>query len=277
MTDYEYVLDNTWKAAQDRLAQLEATFDAWSIRNLGEVGVDSEWKCLELAAGGGSIAAWLCRRVGPSGQVVAMDLEPRLLGALAMPNLRVQRHNILTDPLPESTFDLVHARALLTFLPEPKQVIRKMVSALKPGGWLLLEEPDYISAIPDPSMAAEAIELSTKGWDALLSHLRSKGYDTALGRHLYYDVIAAGLTEVKAEGFVPMQLGGTATARFWRITFEQVQSDLLAARLLTESEAGEYIRLLESSEYRWLSPTVMSVWGRRQLAGQEDVSPAPPC
>jgi trans-aconitate methyltransferase len=271
MTDYEYVLDNTWKAAQDRLAQLEAMFNPWSIRHLCEVGVDAGWKCLELAAGGGSIAGWLCRRVGPGGQVVAMDLEPRLLGALAMPNLRVERHNILTDPLPENAFDLVHARALLTFLSEPKQVIRKMVSALKPGGWLLLEEPDYISAIPDPSMTAEAIELSRKGWDALFSHLKSRGYDTALGRHLYYDVIATGLTEVKTEGLVPMQLGGTPTARFWRITFEQVQSELLAAGLLTESEAGEYIRLLESSEYRWLSPTVMSVWGRRRLAGQEDV------
>jgi hypothetical protein len=59
-----------------------------------------------------------------------------------------------------------------------------MVAALKPGGWLLLEEPDYVSAIPDPSMAPWAAALSQKVSEALASFGRS-GYDRELGRHLY--------------------------------------------------------------------------------------------
>jgi hypothetical protein len=81
---------------------------------------------------------------------------------------------------------------VLTFLPQPAETIAKLAASVKPGGWLLLEEPDYVSAIPDPSMAPAAAALSMKGWNALLGHLRSQGYDTGFGRHLYHDVATHG-------------------------------------------------------------------------------------
>src|SRR5215469_12310608 len=173
LSAYQYALDNKWKAARDRLTLLEEVWDPWTIRNLREVGVARNWHCLEIAGGHGSIASWLCNQVGSGGHVVATDLEPHFLEAIKAPNISVERHNILTDDLPESAFDLIHTRALLTFLPEPTLVIEKMLKAAKPGGWLLIEEPDYVSAIPDPTMTASARELSRKGWDALLGHLRS--------------------------------------------------------------------------------------------------------
>lgn len=74
MAEYEYLLDNEWKAARGQLAQLETVWDPWTIRNLGKVGVREGWDCLEVAGGGGSIAEWLCRQVGPTGRVVATDL-----------------------------------------------------------------------------------------------------------------------------------------------------------------------------------------------------------
>jgi len=266
MEKYQYMLDNVWKGARERLMQLELMLDPWTIRNLGLIGVEAGWRCLEVAGGGGSIAAWLCRQVGASGHVIATDLDTRFLEAIAAPNLEVRHHDILADPLPEAAFDLVHTRTLLAFLPQPDQAIRKMAAALKPGGWLLVEEPDYISAIADPSMSPGAVALSRKGWEALLSHARSRGYDTELGRHLYHDVCITGLVDVQAEGFVAMQLGGTPSARFWRLTLEQLQDNILAAGLLTQAELEDYRTLLESPEYRWLQPTAMSVWGRRALA-----------
>lgn len=263
MSEYQYMLDNAWKAARERLAQLEMMLDPWTIRNLGMVGVEAGWRCLEIAGGGGSITAWLCSQVGAHGHVMATDLDPRFLECIAAPNLEVRRHDILADPLPEASFDLVHARALLTFLPQPDRAIRKMVTALKPGGCLLIEEPDYVSAVPDPSMAPGAAALSRKAWDALLGHIRSRGYDTELGRRLYHDVCAAGLVDVQAEGLVTMQLGGTPSARFWRITLEQLQNDILAAGSLSQEELEDYRALLENPEFRWLSPMSMAVWGRR--------------
>ena len=162
MAGYEYVLDNKWEGTRDRLTLLERAVDPWTIRNLQEIGVGTGWYCLEVAAAGGSIASWLGSQVGLGGHVMATDLDPDLLEVIRGPNISIKRHNILSDDLPQSTFDLVHTRSLLTFLPDPRRAIAKLVSAIKPGGWLLIEEPDYVSAIPDPTMTKSAQELSRK-------------------------------------------------------------------------------------------------------------------
>src|SRR5262245_54849197 len=60
MAEYQYIADNAWKAARERLTLLELGADPWTIRNLGLLGVQAGWHCLEVAGGGGSIAAWLC-------------------------------------------------------------------------------------------------------------------------------------------------------------------------------------------------------------------------
>src|SRR5262245_44100310 len=99
MAEYQYALDNTWKAARERLALLETVSDPWTIRNLAIVGVAAGWRCLEVAGGGGYIDAWLCRQVGSSGHVLATDLGPHFMEVLAPTNLEVRRHNILTDAL----------------------------------------------------------------------------------------------------------------------------------------------------------------------------------
>jgi len=52
----------------------------------------------------------------------------------------VRRHNMATEPLPEAAFDLVHARLVLMHLPEREQALARMISALKPAGWLIDEE-----------------------------------------------------------------------------------------------------------------------------------------
>jgi hypothetical protein len=128
------------------------------------------------------------------------------------------------------------------------------------------ESADFVSAIPDPSMSPAAVALSKKGWDAVLSHLQTQGYDTAFGRHLYHDVAVNGLGDLQAEGFVAMQIGGDRFARFWEITLEQVQEHVLEAGRLTLEELEDYRLLLRRPEYRWLAPTMMSVWGRRIAA-----------
>jgi SAM-dependent methyltransferase len=264
VAEYKYPLTNVWKGARERLSLLEALWDPWTIRNFGKLRVGEGWHCLEIAGGGGSIAEWLCRQVGSSGHVVATDIEPRFLEAIKESNLEVWRHDIIHEPLPKQKFDLVHARAVLAFLPQPTEAITKIVAALKPGGWLLVESADFVSAIPDPSMAPAAVALSKKGWDAVIWHLRSQGYDTEFGRHLYHDVAVNGLGDLQAVGIVPMQIGGTEFTRFWQITLEQVQDHVLEAELLTLAELEDYRSLLASPEYRWLAPTMMSVWGRRQ-------------
>src|SRR5262249_46808189 len=129
----EYTLDNAWKHARERLALLEALTDPGTIRHLELIGVAPGWRCWETGGGGGSVAAWLCERVGPAGHVIATDLDTRFLAALRHDNLDVRRHDIVAKPPPEGAFDLVHARALLVHLTQREAVLDRMVAALRPG------------------------------------------------------------------------------------------------------------------------------------------------
>src|SRR5437763_1143496 len=96
------------EAAEDeRLEILQALYDPGSRarRSMVQPG----WRCLEMGAGRGSVAAWLAEQVGSSGEVVATDVDTRYLERLDVPNLRVVRHDILADPLDElepGSFDL---------------------------------------------------------------------------------------------------------------------------------------------------------------------------
>src|SRR5688500_13501668 len=75
----------------ERLRTLEALLDAGTIQHLERRGVRRGWRCLEVGAGGGSIAAWLAARVAPEGSVVATDLDTTVLEALAHPGSRCGR------------------------------------------------------------------------------------------------------------------------------------------------------------------------------------------
>ena len=60
------------------------------------------------------------------------------------------------DEFPESSFELVHVRAVLMHIADRMATLRRMVSWLAPGGWLLVEEADFgmWMADFDPTWAA---------------------------------------------------------------------------------------------------------------------------
>jgi ubiquinone/menaquinone biosynthesis C-methylase UbiE len=108
-------------------------------------------RCLEAAAGTGTIASWLARHC-PGAQVVATDVDTSLLERHADPQVQVLLHNVLTDDFPERSFDLIHARNLLGNIPEREHALARMVSWLAPGGIALIEDvttfPIYSSPYP---------------------------------------------------------------------------------------------------------------------------------
>jgi hypothetical protein len=50
--------------------------------------------------------------------------------------------DVADEPLPSGGFELIHSRAVITHLVARDVVLDKMIRALNPGGWLLLEEVD---------------------------------------------------------------------------------------------------------------------------------------
>jgi SAM-dependent methyltransferase len=158
---FTYALDNSSREAPARFDALSGIYDRDTIRHLQDRGVGECWRCLEVG-GGGSITAWLANRVGPTGGVLVTDIDPRFLEPLSAQNVEVREHNIVTDPLPEAAFDLIHARLVLIHLPEREKVLARLVSALKPGGWLVDEDFDSASLLPDPTVNAGEVILKLK-------------------------------------------------------------------------------------------------------------------
>ena len=70
-----YLLDNRQAEAGPRLAAIAELFDAATFRVLGATGVGPGWSCWEVGAGTPSVASWLADRVGPSGRILATDVD----------------------------------------------------------------------------------------------------------------------------------------------------------------------------------------------------------
>ena len=121
MTRSRYAFANRRAVQPERLRLLAALLDDGTFRLLERLGVQPGWRCLEVGAGGGSVAAWLCDRTAPGGSVLATDIDTTILRQLERPNLEVRVHDVLADELPEREFDLVHARLLLAWLADPEE------------------------------------------------------------------------------------------------------------------------------------------------------------
>ena len=262
--DSAYLLDNAAREAPERFGALSALYDRATIQHLENTGVGPGWQCLEVGGGGGSIAAWLATRVGPTGHVLVTDLDPRFLKRLQAPNLKVRRHNIASEPLPEAAFDLIHARLVLVHLPEPEKVLECLVAALKPGGYLVDEEFDSASLRSDPAVSPGEIQL--KSQTALFQVVDARGIERRLGRLLYGRLRGLGLVEVRAEARLSMWQGGSVGASLLRANFEQLHDPFIAGGHLTEQELQQDLAKLDSPDFVMPSPIMWTAWGRRPPA-----------
>jgi SAM-dependent methyltransferase len=72
--------------------------------------------------------------------VLATDIDVSWTEPAAGGALEVRRHDVIRDPPPAETFDLVHARLVLVHLKDRAAAMRVMIDALRPGGWLVIED-----------------------------------------------------------------------------------------------------------------------------------------
>jgi len=266
MPDTRYVFDNAHGEARERFPALSDLYDDETIRSLQAVGLAPGWQCLEVAAGGGSIAQWLAAKVGTSGRVLATDLDARFLESLADPAIEVRRHDVVRDPLPDSAFDIVHARLILVHLPERELALAKMVGALKPGGWLVCEEFDSLSMPADPAL--HPTECALKAQAAMQRVMAARGANTRYGRDLAARMRAHGLVDIHADGRMTMWQGGSAGARLFRANFEQLRDELLQIGLLTQAELDDDLAHLDDPRTLFPSPVMWTVRGRRPHSSQ---------
>lgn len=258
-----YAANEDFEAELQRLRIQESYYDAVTFRHLETLGVKDGWNCLEIGAGTGSVAEWLAKQVAPDGKVVATDINPRFLGLLNVPHLEIRQHNILLDPLEIDFYSLVHCRAVLQHLAEPEKALERMAKALRPGGWLLIEEVDYGSGLStDITNPAAAVFTRTT---RLMSEglRRNKIADPYFGRRVRELLEKLGFEGVNNEGVSQLTRGGDATAQVGARNIQIASKQLIAAGLITQTEADEAHHLLLDPSFYYIGSTLYAAWGKK--------------
>jgi SAM-dependent methyltransferase len=249
-----YVYDTAFEDERARLAGMEAQWDPGTFRHIEDLGLRPDAVCWEIGAGGGSVAARLVERCG---HLLVTDVDTRFIDHLAAESVTVQRHDVVADPTPEGPFDLIHARLLLEHLPGRDEVLDRLVGALRPGGWLLVEDYDWTSYGSEPT--SETVERVT---GAILEFMSEAGFDPYLGRRLIGALERRGLADAGAEGRLLVMHADHPGAAFYRLSLVSLRDAIAQRGTVTEAEIDEALAAFDRGDLILVSPTMVAAWGR---------------
>lgn len=238
---------------------------------LDAVGVAPGQRVLDLGCGPGLVSALLRERVGADGRVVAVDESPRWIGHLQAVAEREGWSNL--EPVQARLQDLEQApgsadaallRWVLSFLPDPAGMLRRLVGFLRPGGRLGVMDYNHLGVSLFPR---------SEGFDAVIratrQAYRDTGGDTFVMGSIHRLFRAAGLEPEHLENHVLS--GGPGTPVFeWADRFfpfhvpRLVEQGHLAAAD-AERFHGEWAERCADPDCLFFSPIVVAAVGRKPL------------
>jgi SAM-dependent methyltransferase len=250
----------------ERLKLQSRVWEPTGRRLLGEIGDGRGARAVDIGCG---VVGWLrllSEWVGPDGQVVGTDVDDAMLTVASefvaeegLGNVKLVKDDLFATSLEAASFDLVHSRYEITPLGRGPEQMTTYLQLVRPGGTVVLEDPDVSSWHFNPP--APALE---KLITLIVETFRRTGGDWNAGRKHLDLFRSVGIdAEVRAEVFalppghpylrLPLQF---ATA--------------LEARLLSLAGAGELERLRNAAEVELKEPgrwgttfTLIQSWGRR--------------
>jgi ubiquinone/menaquinone biosynthesis C-methylase UbiE len=103
-------------------------------------------RVLDVACGTGVVARLASERVGGTGSVAGLDVDPAMLAvarSAAPEGMFIEWHAASAEamPLPDASFDVVLCQMGLQFVPDRNAALREIWRVLAPGGRLLLSVP----------------------------------------------------------------------------------------------------------------------------------------
>ena len=129
-------------------------------------GIADGMRVLDVGCGDGFFMKRIARLIGPSGQVVGLDIDARALRAaaancrtLGVPYALVQGQSVAL-PFPDRSFDVCFSALSFFDFPDPISVIRSMCRVARGGGMLSVIEHDYNhqALFPFPARLELALE-----------------------------------------------------------------------------------------------------------------------
>ncbi|MGW1036056.1 methyltransferase [Streptomyces antibioticus] len=257
-----YLLDNRQAEAAERFDAFAALFDPTTFRHLEGLGVGPGWRCWEVGAGGTSVVSWLAKKVGPTGKVVATDIDTSLLTTVGRPPVEVRVHDVGTEEPPGDGFDLVHARLVLVHVPDRERALASMIKSLRPGGRLLVEDGDpALQPLICPDEHGPEQQLANRLRNGFRTLLADRGADLSYGRKLPRLLREAGLRRVEADAYFP--LSSDACGALESATVRQIRDRLVGAGLATEDDIDRHLANVATGTMDLATAPMISAWGRK--------------
>jgi hypothetical protein len=153
---------------------------------------------------------------------------------------------------------------VLVHVPQREAALARMVDALRPGGWIVVE--DYDPGFIDrsfPAFGLDRYDTFAKMLTAMRLVADSHGLDSTWGRSLYRRFVGLGLVEVGLEGHFAAWSGGSPGARLFQANFEQVRAEAVAAGYVTDEQVDRAVAELSAPDFAFSSPVMMTAWGRK--------------
>src|SRR5882724_1702186 len=148
----DYPLGNT-DAEHERLIRQAVRVTPTTERLFREASIGPGQRVLDIGSGVGDIAMLVARLVGPSGEVVAIERDPKSIAKARARVTEAGLHNVSFNEsdvgeIPDGKpFDAAVGRFILMYLPDPVVALRSISQLVRPGGVLAFQEPYWVPVL----------------------------------------------------------------------------------------------------------------------------------
>lgn len=137
-----------------------------------------------------------------------------------------------------------------------------MVRALRPGGWLVIEDADpALQPLICPDEHGPEQRLANRLRQGFRTLMASRGADLTFGRTLPRLLREAGLNAVEADAFFPITSPTCTTLEL--ATVHQIRDRLVAAGLATNAEVDQHLANITNGHLDLATAPLISAWGRK--------------
>ena len=153
----------------------ERSFEAMALKEGSSV--------LDAGCGIGLDTCRMGARTGKSGKVIGLDSNESMVSFAEknrppnLENVSFIRGDLLTLNFPDNFFDAIHIERTLEHLEDPKPALKNLFRVLKQGGTIVIVEPDFETATPDPG--------DRDATRSLVSYCADNVGDGWIGRKMY--------------------------------------------------------------------------------------------
>jgi SAM-dependent methyltransferase len=227
---------------RDRLLAQAEQYAPTATWLLDQIGIQPGWRAVDIGCGPIGVVDLLSQRVGPSGVVIGLEREARFVEMAraeierrGLGNVTIVQADGLNTGLDKGSFDLVHERLVLINVSARETFLAEMISLLRPGGVIALEDVDNVSWLCQPAHAS---------WDILLNAFHSAfqagGGDPFFGRRLPVLLRAAGVQNIRTRVTVETPPLGDYRRTHLISLIDSVREKILAKGLLKETELADH-------------------------------------